>query len=107
MSKLVEDYKDYAGDQLGQCKNLGFSHSGLPTDHVYGMAAARADDWGAGECIKGAYGEEDQVPDKDLGTTLRPGWRNELHGAQLSTASTQSTVLFECFECSLCFLCGG
>jgi len=79
VSKLVEDYKDYAGDQLGQCKNLGFSHSGLPTDHVYGMAAARADDWGAGECIKGAYGEEDQVPDKDLGTTLRPGWRNELH----------------------------
>jgi hypothetical protein len=76
VSKLVEYFKDFANDELGQCKNLGFDDSGLPSDHAYGMAAARQTDWGAGECIKGAYQEMDQLPDKDLGTTLRPGWRN-------------------------------
>ena len=48
----------------------------MPEDHSYGIKSSGVDEWGTGECIKGAYTEDGQRPDKDLGTTLRPGWRN-------------------------------
>ena len=67
-----------------RCKNLGFGSNRPQHDHVYGvpsMGTAQgeaADEWGAGECLRGDYTGKGQEPDSDLGTTLRPGWRNEV-----------------------------
>ena len=75
--RVVEDYKNYAAAELGTCKNLGLD-AGLSAGHEFGLAAQRAKegDWGTAECMRGADSEKAQQPDKDLGTTLRPGWRN-------------------------------
>jgi len=77
VSRAVEDYKNYAAAELGTCKNLNLD-AGLPPSHVYGLKSGSKDDWGTAECIRGADTDEAQAPDKDLGTTLRPGWRNEI-----------------------------
>ena len=74
---VVENFKDFANAELGACKNLGLGNpEGLEVNHAYGVKSSGVDEWGTGECIKGAYTEDGQRPDKDLGTTLRPGWRN-------------------------------
>lgn len=79
VSATVENFKDFANAELGACKNLGLGKpAGLAEDHAYGVKSSGVDDWGTGECIKGAYTEDGQKPDKDLGTTLRPGWRNQV-----------------------------
>ena len=44
--------------------------------HRYGVPSQRMPEWGAGKCIQGEYGVDEQAPDVDLGTTLRPGHRN-------------------------------
>jgi len=45
---------------------------------LYGKKAQRSEagEWGVGDCIRGDYTLEDQLPDKDLGRTLTPGYRN-------------------------------
>ena len=72
VSRVVEDYKNYASAELGRVKNLNLD-AGLPGSHAYGLKAGGVDDWSAGDCIRGADDEQAQKPDKDLGTTLRPG----------------------------------
>lgn len=79
VSATVENFKDFANAELGAVKKLGLAQpAGLPEDHAYGVKSEGKDAWGTAECIKGAYGETGQQPDKDLGTTLRPGWRNQV-----------------------------
>jgi len=60
---------------LGTIKNLGHGVKQLPTNHVYGMPSQAEPEWGVRECI-GNYTPEEQQPDKDLGRSIRPGWRN-------------------------------
>jgi hypothetical protein len=45
---------------------------------VYGAKAQRSEagEWGVGDCIRGDFTQEEQLPDKDLGRTLTPGYRN-------------------------------
>jgi hypothetical protein len=45
---------------------------------VYGAKAQRSEagEWGVGDCIRGDFTLEEQMPDKDLGRTLTPGYRN-------------------------------
>ena len=45
---------------------------------IYGKKAQRSEagEWGVGDCIRGDYTLEDQLPDKDLGRSLTIGFRN-------------------------------
>jgi len=74
--KLLEDFREVHGEQLGKVKNLGFGERGVDTKtHVFGLPSQRGPEWGARECM-GNYTAEEQMPDKDLGRSLKPGWRN-------------------------------
>jgi len=74
--KLLEDYREVHGEQLGLVKNLGFGERGVDTKtFVFGMPSQRGPEWGTRECM-GNYTAEEQQPDKDLGRSLKPGWRN-------------------------------
>ena len=75
VEKLLEDFRELSCEGLGTAKNLGF---GVTTDpqHMFGMASQIAPEWGVRECI-GNYPPEEQQPDKDLGKSVRPGWRNQ------------------------------
>mmetsp|Transcript_27861 Transcript_27861/g.63019 ORF Transcript_27861/g.63019 Transcript_27861/m.63019 type:complete len:431 (-) Transcript_27861:504-1796(-) len=73
MPKSVADFKKVRQDELGKVKNLGLGRHPVPPDYTYGISYKRADDWGAKECIQGNYTEEEQLPDPDLGRSLRRG----------------------------------
>jgi len=74
--KLLEDFREVHGEQLGKVKNLGFGERGVDTKtHVFGLPSQRGPEWGTRECM-GNYTAEEQAPDKDLGRSLKPGWRN-------------------------------
>jgi len=75
VEKLLEDFKVVSTEGLGEAKNLGFGCKTVGKTHVYGMASQRGPEWGVRECI-GNYKPEEQLPDADLGKSIRPGWRN-------------------------------
>lgn len=76
VDKLLEDFREVHGEQLGKVKNLGFGDVGIDTKtHVFGLPSQRGPEWGTAECM-GNYTAEEQQPDKDLGRSLKPGWRN-------------------------------
>lgn len=74
VEKLLEDFRVVSTEGLGQVKNLGYGTT-APSNHIFGMPSQAAPEWGVRECI-GNYTEEEQEPDKDLGRSIRPGWRN-------------------------------
>ena len=74
VEKLLEDFRVVSTEGLGQVKNLGYGTT-APSNHVFGMPSQAGPEWGVRECI-GNYTEEEQQPDKDLGRSIRPGWRN-------------------------------
>lgn len=45
--------------------------SAVPENHAFGIKTTARDQWGAAECLKGQYSEEQQQPDKDLGISRR------------------------------------
>jgi len=75
VDKRLEDFRVVNSEGLGTIKNLGHGAKQLPTNHVYGMPSQGGPEWGVRECI-GNYTPEEQQPDKDLGRSIRPGWRN-------------------------------
>lgn len=74
VEKLLEDFRVVSTEGLGEVKNLGYGTK-APSNHVFGMPSQAGPEWGVRECI-GNYTEEEQQPDKDLGKSIRPGWRN-------------------------------
>ena len=70
----VEDFRN-TRNILGQSKNLGQGSSSRPFDMVYGKSSA-SKGIGAGEIIKGKYTDEQNRPDRDLGKSITPGFRN-------------------------------
>lgn len=74
VSKRLEDFREVNAEPLGRVKYLG--HGVRTSDeHVFGVPSQRAPEWGVRECIAN-YLPEEQQPDKDLGKSIRPGWRN-------------------------------
>lgn len=43
---------------------------------VFGKSSAPDGAWGAVDCLRGDYTEAEQMPDPDLGKSVRPGFRN-------------------------------
>jgi hypothetical protein len=62
-------------DMLGQSKNLGQDSGLRPKDLVYGKASGTKG-LSAAEVLKGKYKEADNLPDRDLGKSITPGFRN-------------------------------
>jgi hypothetical protein len=75
VDKLLEDFRVVSTEGLGSVKNLGYGRTDAPDGHVYGMPSQGGPEWGVRECI-GNYTPQEQQPDKDLGRSIRPGWRN-------------------------------
>jgi len=75
VEKLLEDFRVVSTEGLGAVKNLGFGPKSVPPTHVYGMPSQSGPEWGVRECI-GNYAPAEQLPDKDLSKSIRPGWRN-------------------------------
>jgi len=75
VDKLLEDFRVVSTEGLGTVKNLGHGVTDVPPNMVYGMASQAGPEWGVRECI-GNYTPEEQQPDRDLGRSIRPGWRN-------------------------------
>jgi len=75
VEKLLEDHRELSAEALGKAKNLGFGKYTDP-QHMFGVPSQSAPEWGVRECI-GNYPPEEQQPDKDLGKSVRPGWRNQ------------------------------
>lgn len=77
--KEVEDFRNM-GHILGQSRNLG-QNSGLGGERggalsrVYGKPSGKKT-VSAAEVIRGNYTEADQLPDRDLGRSVLPGFRN-------------------------------
>ncbi len=73
-TKKVEDFRNMA-DMLGQSKNLGQDSGLRPKDMVYGRASG-IKGLSAAEVLRGKYNEIDNLPDRDLGKSITPGFRN-------------------------------
>lgn len=43
----------------------------VPPEHAFGVKSAKREDWGARECIAGAYSADQQRPDPTVGRSLR------------------------------------
>lgn len=69
----VAEFRKYHEDELGKPRNLGLGKPNLPEDHSFGMPSMKEPDWGARECIQGAYTEDEQQPDRDLGRGIVKG----------------------------------
>lgn len=76
VSKRIEDFKLADADELGRCKTLGCGGA-AGQGHTFGIPSRRNDDeWGVGQLIAGDYSLEEQMPDVNLGKSLRRGFRN-------------------------------
>ena len=75
--KRTDDFRAAEGYRLGQVRGRPAADF---TAHpaTYGRLAQRSEagEWGVGDCIRGDYTLEQQLPDKDLGRSLTPGYRN-------------------------------
>jgi len=74
VSKRLEDFREVNNEPLGKVKYLGHGKH-TSDEHVFGVPSQRAPEWGVRECVA-KYSAEEQQPDKDLGKSIRPGWRN-------------------------------
>jgi hypothetical protein len=72
--KKVEDFHNM-NDFLGKTKNLGQDSGLRPKDLVYGKTSG-VKGLTAAEVIKGRYQAADLQPDRDLGKSITPGFRN-------------------------------
>lgn len=75
IAKRVADYRNVAVDHLGRVKSLGRGDAAPPSE-AFGASIVPADEWTAGDCIRGQYSLEDQLPDADLGKSVSKGYRN-------------------------------
>lgn len=71
------------GDVLGRSRNLGQGSATRSIEYAYGKpsgaqirAAQGKQPVGALEVIRGSYTDADQMPDRDLGKSITPGFRN-------------------------------
>eukprot|EP01138_Halocafeteria_seosinensis_P016482 gb/GECG01016813.1/.p1 GENE.gb/GECG01016813.1/~~gb/GECG01016813.1/.p1 ORF type:complete len:450 (+),score=61.40 gb/GECG01016813.1/:1-1350(+) len=70
-----EDCRHYKQAELGHSRYTG---AGRPSNYPerFGRPPSELDEWGAGDCIRGDFTAEEQLPDTDLGKSTRPGYRN-------------------------------
>lgn len=72
VSKIYDDYARLKHTEVGMPK---FTDLPIKEGQTFGKKN-KLDEFNAGETLRGNYSEEDLQPDKDLGKSIRPGWRN-------------------------------
>jgi len=77
VSMIQQRHNHFAKDPLGRTKPHDLPLEN-PDDYVFGKRNP-ADEFDAKACIQGQYSSEEQLPDPDLGKSLRPGFRNQPH----------------------------
>ena len=88
----VDNFKAANRDKLGKSRRRG--HAGQAASSLSAPGAMKAKkerEWSAAECIQGSYSIEEQLPDKDLGRAVRPGWRNSDSGSRVFGCPTVRT----------------
>jgi len=75
---MLEHFYITEKDHLGQVKKLGHGNRNIPPDFAYGAPSEgrNSDSWGVRKLLVGGYTEEQQIPDVDLGKSIKPGHRN-------------------------------
>lgn len=77
VSKRQEDFKLATAEELGRCKHQGFGDTNVDDGHVYGVPSRRFEEWDVGKLIASQHdGKGIETADRDLGLSLRPGFRN-------------------------------
>ncbi|CAE7931826.1 Efhb [Symbiodinium sp. KB8] len=66
----------FSTDQVGKPRALGLAAYKRAPPDSFGRPPASGDTWGAAECLRGDFTEEEMMPDADLGKATRPGFRN-------------------------------
>lgn len=69
-----EEFRQTVGEMLGKSRNLGTGVR-VPPDYSFGKLTMKPE-WTAGQCITGEPRPEALLPDRDLGKTVRKGFRN-------------------------------
>lgn len=90
----MHDHKLTHGDALGRHKLLGGADRKLPPGQVFGKPSAREAEPCVGELIRNGYAAAEQLPDADLGKSLREGWRaaaDDLGGLDLAGGDLRAT----------------
>jgi len=72
----VEAARMFGTDQVGKARPLGLAPYARPPPERFGRPSSTKETWGAAECLRGDYTEEEMMPDSDLGRATRPGFRN-------------------------------
>lgn len=82
-NKRVSDFRR-SQDVIGMPRSLGQGLDKLTPDHTFGMPSnrGRQGDWDAAQCLRGEYTIDQQMPDRDLGKSITPGFRNSTHEAR-------------------------
>jgi len=77
VQRTAEDYRHVQHPKHFQKSHAKQGPSGppMPRDHQYGIKSG-VSDYTAESCIKGYYSLEEQLPDQDLGRSVKPGRRN-------------------------------
>ena len=82
VKKTVEDFKDVSRDELGKPKNQGFANErNLPPNYTYGKKNTD-EEWGVKECMALNRVTQEEAVDKNLGKSLKPGFRNDTEGSR-------------------------
>ena len=75
--KRTDDFRASEGYRLGAVRGrAGADFTAHPPKYGRPAQRSEAGEWGVGDCIRGDYTLEQQMPDADLGRSLTPGYRN-------------------------------
>jgi len=94
VNKVVEDFKENRSEKLGQTKTLGARNVTLSEDHTFGVSSRKFEEWGVGKLMNGIYTEAEQVPDADLGKSIKKGFRNIAPKDRVFGAPTVRTDIY-------------
>jgi len=90
--RTAEDYRHVNNDDLGTTRNMMQGKPPVPAGHAFGIVAIGSD-VSAGECIRGWYSIEEQLPEQDLGRCMKPGRRNVTNETRaFGTPSVRSDI---------------
>eukprot|EP00455_Lapot_gusevi_P020542 TRINITY_DN2174_c0_g5_i1.p1 TRINITY_DN2174_c0_g5~~TRINITY_DN2174_c0_g5_i1.p1 ORF type:complete len:445 (-),score=67.70 TRINITY_DN2174_c0_g5_i1:514-1794(-) len=67
VNKRQQDFKEATTDRLARTRNVQAATEAELSGRVFGRSTGGRDEWGAKQCIHGAYAPEQQQPDPDLG----------------------------------------
>merc|ERR1719181_2218229 len=72
----AETYRQVNNDPIGRARNNMQGQPPLPPGHAYGIKCIGSDST-VGDCLRGWYSKDEQLPDKDLGKSVVVGRRNQ------------------------------